>query len=161
MIKITRLFDQISQFLILLLLFIVAFNIIARQIHDISDGYMRFMLPGAIELSRYTLLLIVFAALPRAATQGMVRVDFLSKKLPLLWQHRLNKLWLLLMAGFTGLLTWLTINKAWLTYHRGDATQDLQLPLFYFYVLISLATFATTLSCLQLLIHSTPQSSQD
>ena len=146
--RILRTFDTFSLLATLFLLFIVAFNIGARQIHDLTSGNISFMIPGAIELSRYTLLLIIFAALPRAATQNMVRVDLLSNRLPNFFSSFLDKLWLVLMAIFSGLLTWLFLNKAVLTFNRGDATQDLQLPLFYFYGLISLASLATTLSCI-------------
>ena len=152
--KIILFFDRFSLFSTLFLLFVVAFNIIARQIYDLTGGNIRLMLPGAIELSRYTLLLLVFAALPRATTQGMVKVDLLSRKLPAAWQTFLNKLWLLLMAMVTAILTWLFSHKAWLTFYRGDATQDLELPLLYFYVLISLASLATTLSCLVAIFKS-------
>lgn len=148
--KINRLiktFDFFSLSATLFLLAIVALNILARQLHDLTSGSVSLMLPGAIELSKYALLFIVFAALPRATTQGMVRVDLLSNTFPKLLSNFLDKIWLILMAGFTAILAWLFINKALLTFSRGDATQDLQMPLFIFYALIASACIATTLSC--------------
>jgi len=141
-------FDSFSRFATLFLLSVVAFNIIARQIHDLTAGHISFMIPGAIELSKYTLLFIVFTSLPRASTHGMVSVDLLSNHFPTTIHQFLNKLWLILMALFSSILMCLFFNKALLTFSRGDATQDLQMPLFYFYSLISMASLATAFSCL-------------
>ena len=143
-----RFFDSFSLIATVFLLVVVAFNIIARQLYDLTGGSLNLMIPGAIELSRYSLLLLVFAALPRAASGKMVRVELLAKRLPGAVQKMLNSLWLVLMAVFCAMLFWLFSQQAWLTFHRGDATQDLQLPLFYFYALISLACLASTLACL-------------
>jgi len=146
--RVIRLFDAFSLGITLLLLLIVAFNIAARAIFDLSSGSINLMIPGAIELSRYALLLIIFAALPRASTQGMVSVDLLSNRFSASIQKNLTHFWLLLMAAFMAILVWLFTHKALLTFSRGDASQDLEMPLFYFYALISIACVATTLSCL-------------
>lgn len=146
--RLLSLFDAFSLLSVLFLLAVVAFNIIARQIFDLSNGTINLMIPGAIELSRYTLLLLVFAALPRAACGKLVRVDLLEQHLPASWRKILDSLWLLFMAAFCAILFWQFKQKAFLVEHRGDATQDLQMPLYYFYALISLACFVTTLSCL-------------
>lgn len=145
---ITRIFDALAQIATLFLLSIVALNIVSRQIHTLTSGDINVMIPGAIELSKFTLLFIVFAALPRATTHGMVRVDLLANQFPKAFRYFLEKLWMVLIAGFTAALAWLFINKTLLTFSRGDATQDLQMPLFYFYAIIALASIATTLSCL-------------
>ena len=146
--NIIKAFDSISLASILFLLTIVAFNIIARQLHNISDGSISIMIPGVIELSKYTLLLIIFFSLPRATSSGMIRVDMFSNKLPKTLAQFLDKLWLILMACFFTALFWLFANKTIVTFHRGDATQDLQIPLFYIYALISLASLMTIISCL-------------
>lgn len=146
--RIRHAFDSFALFATLFLLAVVAFNIIARQLHDLTSGDISFMIPGAIELSKYTLLLIVFSALPRASTHGMVKVDLLSNRFPISFRQFLNKLWLILMALFSSILIWLFFNKALLLFKRGDATQDLQMPLFYFYSIICIASLATSLSCL-------------
>jgi len=146
--KIAQFFDAFSLTMTLLLLFVVAFNILARLLFDLTDGRLNFLIPGAIELSRYTLLFIVFSALPHANVSGsMVRVDLISKHLAPQLQCFFERLWLLLMAGFSLILVWLFSQKTMLTFNRGDASQDLQIPLFYFYGVISLASGATMLSC--------------
>ncbi len=145
--KITHSFDRLALGATLILLFIVSFNILARLLHDLTGGSLNLMIPGAIELSRYALLFIVFSALPHASISGMVRVDLLSQRLPSRLARFLDRLWLLFMAAFSLVLSWLFMQKALLTFTRGDATQDLQMPLFYFYAWISIASAATTLSC--------------
>lgn len=156
--RIKHAFDSFALSATLFLLAVVAFNIIARQLHDLTSGNISFMIPGAIELSKYTLLLIVFAALPRASTHGMINVDLLSNSFPTSIRQFLNKLWLILMALFSSILVWLFFNKALLLFARGDATQDLQMPLFYFYTLICIASLATTLSCLFEVINDKSRS---
>lgn len=155
---ITRLFDTFALGATFFLLAIVAINIVTRQIHSLSAGDINLMIPGAIELSKYTLLLIVFAALPHAASTSMVRVDLLINRFPKSINNFLNALWLILMACFTAILSWLFIDKAILTFGRGDVSQDLQMPLYYFYALISLACIATTLSCLLKVFESKTQN---
>ena len=147
-------FDALSLGITLVLLFIVAFNIIARLLYNLTEGSVSLMIPGAIELSKYALLFIVFTALPRASVSGMVRVDLISNSLPTKLAIFLDKLWLVLMASFSATLVWLFSQKALLTFVRGDATQDLQIPLFYFYAVISIACVATMLSCLGKVIDS-------
>lgn len=140
--------DSVSLSLTLILVFIVAFNVVARIFHDLTAGSISLMIPGAIELSRYTLLFIIFTALPRASISGMVRVDLISMRLPIKLADVLDRLWLLMMSIFSAILVWLFSQKAMLTFSRGDATQDLQVPLFAIYMVISLASAVTALSCL-------------
>lgn len=146
--SIIKVFDSLSLAATLTLLLIVAFNILARLIYNLTDGSISLMIPGSIELAKYTLLLIIFTALPHASISSIVRVDLISKHLPKTLAIFLDKTWLILMSLFCIILTWLFSQKAFLTYNRGDATQDLLMPLFYFYITITITCFATTLSCL-------------
>jgi len=50
--RLLSLFDAFSLLSVLFLLAVVAVNIIARQIFDLSNGTINLMIPGAIELSR-------------------------------------------------------------------------------------------------------------
>ncbi len=148
-----KFFDTIANSAVLLLLGIVAVNIIARQFHELSSGIINFMISGAIELSRYFLLILVFFALPKASSHEMVRVDILRNLFPSSLRSLMDKLWVMLMATFMATLCVLFIKKGIVTFQRGDATQDLLMPLFYFYGLISLASLASALSCLVKALH--------
>ncbi len=153
-------FDTMARTATFFLLFIVAFNIVTRQLHTISSGSISFMIPGAIELSKYTLLIIIFSALPRAVTYGMVRVDLISNKLPAFIANTLENIWLVLMAGFTMILTIQFSQRFWLTFNRGDVSQDLQIPLYYFYAFISIACLATFIICLIKSFQSNPKQQE-
>jgi len=140
-----RIADAIALAALGLLLAVVAGNILGRGVFDLTGGALDGMIPGAIELARYALMILVFSALPRAATAGLVRVDLLIGRLPAALARPLERLWALLLAGFAGVCAWLLIAEAVLQAGRGDATQDLEMPLWFF---TGLAGAASALLCL-------------
>jgi len=124
-----RLCDVIAVAALALMFAVVATNVLARAVFDYSGQTVNFIIPGAIEISRYALMVTVLASLPRAAEAGMVRVDLLIERLPRLLAGALERLWLLAIAAFGGVTGWLLLKEAWLQRGRGDATQDLEMPL--------------------------------
>lgn len=110
----------------------VALSIAGRLVFDLSGGQLNLVVPGAIEISRYALMVMVFAALPGSAIHGMVRVDILLSRLPPHLGRALERLWRFVAAALAGALTWLFAEEAWLQAGRGDVTQDLELPLWPF-----------------------------
>ncbi len=80
--RLLRLCDGIAAAALAVLLAVVAVNVVGRALFDATGQALNLMIPGAIELSRYALLAVVFAALPRAAEVGMVRVDLAIERLP-------------------------------------------------------------------------------
>ncbi len=127
--RLLRLCDAIAATGLAVLLAVVALNIAARAVFDATGQAVNLMLPGAIELSRYALMVTVFAALPRAAEAGMVRVDLLIERLPPGLGGALERAWALGTAAFGGAAAWLLIEKARLEAARGDVTQDLEIPM--------------------------------
>jgi len=111
---------------------VVAVNIVGRALFDASGQAVNVMIPGAIELSRYALMVLVFASLPRAADVGMVRVDLLIERLPPALAGLFDRLWALAIAAFGAAAGWLLIDDALLQVGRGDATQDLEIQLWLF-----------------------------
>ena len=111
---------------------VVATNVLARAVFDYSGQAVNFIIPGAIEISRYALMVTVLASLPRAAEAGMVRVDMLIERLPTAFAGALERLWSLVIAAFGGVTGWLLLDEALLQRGRGDATQDLEMPLWLF-----------------------------
>lgn len=124
-----RLCDAVAAAALAVLLAVVAVNVVGRALFDASGQAVNLMIPGAIELSRYALMVLVFAALPRAAEAGMVRVDLLIERLPRGLRGPLERLWALGTAAFGGAAGWLLIEKALLEARRGDVTQDLGIPM--------------------------------
>lgn len=145
MTRLLRLSDAIAAAALALLLAVVAVNVAARALFDATGQAVNLMIPGAIELSRYALMILVFAALPRSAEAGMVRVDLLIERLPRLLRRPLERLWSLAIAAFGGAAAWLLTEKALLEARRGDVTQDLEIPM---YLLTGFAGIAAALLCL-------------
>lgn len=124
--------DAIAVAALALMFAVVATNVLARAAFDYSGQTVNFIVPGAIEISRYALMVTVLASLPRGAAAGMVRVDLLIERLPRLLGGMLERLWFLAIAAFGGVTGWLLIDEALLQRSRGDATQDLEMPLWLF-----------------------------
>lgn len=138
--------DAIALAALAALFGVVAVNVIGRALFDATGQAVNLMIPGAIEISRYALMVTVLAALPRAAEKGMVRVDLLIERLPAALSGLLDRLWAMAIAGFGGAAAWLLIREAALQVTRGDATQDLELPLWLFtgYAGLALAVLGVT-----------------
>jgi TRAP-type C4-dicarboxylate transport system permease small subunit len=124
--------DAVAGLALLALLGVVAGAILARLLHDLSGGAVDLLIPGAVELSRLALLVLVFAALPGALMRGLVRVDLLAGRLPARPARALERLWAALALGLGGLLAWRLGAEALAQRASGEATQDLALPLWAF-----------------------------
>lgn len=127
--RLIRLCDTVASAALAALLAVVAVNVVGRAFFDLTGQALNLMIPGAIELARYALMVLVFAALPRAAEAGLVRVDLLIERLPTPLARALERLWSLGLATFGGTVAWLLIEKAALEARRGDITQDLGIPM--------------------------------
>ena len=127
-----RLCDTIALTALAVLFGVVAVNVLGRAAFDATGQAVNVMIPGAIELSRYSLMVLVFASLPRAAEVGMVRVDLLIEHLPPMLEGLFDRLWSLVIAAFGAAAGWLLIGEALVQAHRGDATQDLEMPLWLY-----------------------------
>jgi len=124
--------DAVALAALALMFAVVATNVLARAVFDYTGQTVNFIIPGAIEISRYALMVTVLASLPHAAETGMVRVDLLIERLPRPLAGVLERLWYLAIAAFGSVTGWLLLEEAWLQRGRGDATQDLEMPLWLF-----------------------------
>lgn len=127
-----------------ILFFVVAFNVVGRAVFDISGSTVNLMIFGAIELSQYALMISIFAAIPAMLGTGLIRVDILSNQFPDIVQDVLNRIWLLLLAAFGGILFLAFFDFAITALERGDQTQDLRWPLWPFYAVAALECAALT-----------------
>lgn len=114
------------------LLAVVAGAILGRLLFDLTGGAVDLMVPGAIELSRFALMVMVVSALPGAAARGLLRVDLVVRHLPGGLERGLDRLWGTALAALAGTTGWLLADNAAAQAARGDATQDLQMPLWSF-----------------------------
>jgi TRAP-type C4-dicarboxylate transport system permease small subunit len=136
---------------------VVAVNVIARSLFDVTGQWVNLMIPDAIEISRYALMVAVMASLPRAAEAGMVRVDLLVERLPPRLAGLLDRLWYLAIAAFGAAAGWLLLNEAILQVTRGDASQDLEIPMWFFTGFAGLALAALALTAIWLAVRRKPE----
>ncbi len=153
MTRLLRLCDAIALIALAVLFGVVAVNVLGRALFDATGNAVNLMIPGAIELSRYALMVLVFASLPRAAEAGMVRVDLLIEHLPPRLAGLFDRLWALVIAAFGAAAGWLLIDEALVQVGRGDATQDLEMPLWLFTGFAGLAAAALALTGLWLALR--------
>ena len=153
MTRLIRLCDAIAAAALAVLLAVVAVNVVGRALFDATGQGINLMIPGAIELSRYALMVLVFAALPRAAEMGMVRVDLVIERLGPPVRRALERLWSLAIAAFGGAAGWLLMGKARLEAERGDVTQDLGIPMWLFTGFAGVAAFVLCLTGLWLALR--------
>lgn len=161
--KPARFVEKISAYLavtaIVYLLAVVAFSVIARIVFDFSDTRINFLIPGAIEQASYALLVAVFASIPPAIKQGgLVHVDIFTKKLPVTFQRFTARLWFVVLAVVAVTLTWLFAEETKTLFLRGDTTQDLHLPMFVFYAVVTFECFALAVIALDEAMHPRSQT---
>ena len=135
----------IAVLAILMLFGVVAFNIVARLIFDLTGGAVNVLILGAIELSKYALLIAVFAAIPAMQARGLIRVDILSRSFPAWTRRVLDAFWSVLLFVFAMILAWMFAEEAMTAFSRGDETQDLRMPLWLFHAI-------TTFECIALAV---------
>ncbi|MEM1386639.1 MAG: TRAP transporter small permease [Pseudomonadota bacterium] len=140
-----RLCAALAVAAILALLAVVAINIVARALFDASGGTIALMIPGAIELAQYLLMIAVFAAIPASLQSGMLRVDLVSRHLPPPLNAALDRLWLVLLITVALVLMIRFGGEALTIWERGDVTQDLRVPLWLFYGVACLECLALAL----------------
>lgn len=131
---------------------IVAANIAARAIFDLTEGGYNFIIAGAIEQTGLALVVLVFAALGASLNNAMIGVDIFTSRMPAGLQSLLSRIWMLLTACVFALLIWLFVHEATTMLKRGDTTQDLNLPLHLFYWIASAQCFAISLIALNLAV---------
>ncbi len=134
-----RTFDFGAKLALLVLLFDVAGNVVARAVFSVTDGAINLMISGSIEIASIALTFMVFASLPGSATSGAVKVDIFTSRLPKSVISFLDGFFAILMAGFGIGMTYRFFFSTLRFYGRGDATQDLEVPLYFIYGTITIA----------------------
>lgn len=134
---------------LLYMVFVVAFNVIARIIFDASGTAINLMIPGAIEQVSYVLGLVALAALAASMGQGMIAVDFLVERLPARPRALVARLWYLGIVGFALALCWLFFHDFQAAMARREVTQDLRLPMSLIYAVYMLECLCVAIVALR------------
>lgn len=127
---------------LLYMVFVVAFNVAARIVFDVTDTAINWMIPGAIEQVSYLLGLIALAALAASMRQGMIAVDFVVGQLPPLPKALVARFWYLGIVAFALVLSWLFYHDMQAALARGEVTQDLRIPMYLIYAVYALECVA-------------------
>lgn len=131
------------------MVFVVAFNVLARIVFDATDTAINLMIPGAIEQVSYILGLIALAALTASMRGGMIAVDILVGRFPQFLQIAVARLWYLGVVIFALVLVRLFSEETLATFARQEQTQDLRLPMYLIYGLYTAECLALAVVALR------------
>lgn len=137
------------------LLFVVAFNVVARIVFDLSGATLNLMIPGAIEQASYVLGLVAIASLGAAMPAGMITVDLITERLPASLRAGLARIWYAVVLILALVLMWLLVHETAALAARGEETQDLRLPMAWMYGMFSFEFLVLALICLREALFST------
>jgi len=160
MCAISRIFDRftyslhvISGVILIAMMFITLIDVLTRTLFKITEGRTDWTFIGGIELIKYGLLITVLLALPHSVRRSQVIVDLLTEKLPERGKAFLEGLF---MLGFVALGCGMStrflhaVDQAKMT---GETTQDLLIPLTYFYGISAFATAILAIASLRVSIR--------
>lgn len=137
--------DVVAGLALTFMMVVVASRIVTRIVFATTNGEVDWMFPGAIELASYSLLVVVFASFPRAIDSGLVNVDLFTEKFPVVVNALLDRFWALVTALIALGIAYQNWGQMMSAYRRGHSTQDLDIPLYFFYGYIVAATVAFAL----------------
>lgn len=139
---ITYLMHMLSGTLLVSMMFITLADVFSRALFAATNGQLDITFIGGVELIKYALLGTVFFSLPYSLRRSQVIVDLFSDN----WSHLAKRV---VDAFYMTLFILLASCMSYQFFHliaesqlSGETTQDLLIPLSYFY---QAATFATAM----------------
>jgi TRAP-type C4-dicarboxylate transport system permease small subunit len=155
--RFTFVMHVISGVLLLGMMTSTLFDVITRALFNLTDGALDWTFIGSIEFTRYGLLIAIFFTLPYALGRAQVIVDLFTETLNPRAKNVLEGVYMLgfmLMGAGMSYRFFLSIEEVSMS---GETTQDLLIPMTYFYALTSFATavlaLMALLEALKLFIH--------
>lgn len=152
---ISRIFDRftyslhvLSGVILITMMFITLADVLTRTLFKITEGRIDWTFIGGIELIKYGLLITVLLSLPHSVRRSQVIVDLFTEKLPDQGKFFLEGLF---MLGFVALGSGMSIRFLHAIEQSkiaGETTQDLLIPLSYFYGISSFATAVLAIASL-------------
>jgi len=147
--------DWVAALALSFMLAVVSGQVITRALYGFSQTRIDLLFPGGIELASFSLLLVVFASFPRACAMGLVNVDLFTQSWPAALNEALDRFWLLLTAVIALGIGWQAWQQTQSALRRGFTTQDLNLPLAYFYAYVVLMTLIFALVAIRMVLRRT------
>jgi len=160
--RITHGMHLLGGVFLITMMVVTLFDVFTRGLFTITDGAVDWTILGGIELVKYSLLFTVLFILPHSVSRSQVIVDLFTERL----QARTKKVFEAIYIFCFGLMG---VGMSYSFYHLVDeasmsyeTTQDLLIPLTYFYAVACFATFMLAVSAvtytLQLLFSGKAES---
>ncbi|PLX44198.1 MAG: TRAP transporter small permease [Hyphomicrobiales bacterium] len=130
----------ISGILLVLMVMTVLLDVLGRFIFGVTSGAVDMTFPGGVEIVSMCLLFMVLFALPYSVNRGQVVVDLFTENLPGRVKSLLSGVYLI---GFGLLGCGMAVRfyeAIWSAMESGETSQDLLIPLYYFYAIAAIAT---------------------
>lgn len=144
--KLTAVMNLLSGVMLLVMMFSTLADVVSRAVFELTAGDIDFTFIGGVEITRYSLLIAVFFSLPYAVGRGQVIVDLFSGS----WSPRRKALVDALFMFCFVLFGMAMCQQFFLMIEEStwteETTQDLLIPLTYFYYLTTFASGVLALS---------------
>lgn len=145
--------DWVAALTLSFMLAVVSGQVMTRALYGFSHTRIDLLFPGGIELASYSLLLVVFASFPRACAMGLVNVDLFTQSWPAAINQMLDRLWMALTALIALGISWQAWQQTQSALRRSFTTQDLNLPLAFFYGYVVVMTLILALVAVRLVFR--------
>lgn len=146
----TRLMYGISGALLVLMAVVTLADIISRAIYTHTDGSVDFTFIGGIEVVKYALMISLMFAMPEFVRQSQVIVDLFTDKLSARTHELMEGTYLIGFALLGGGISWHFYHAIESYQMYGETTQDLLIPIWYFF---AVGSFAAAVLCLSAALH--------
>jgi TRAP-type C4-dicarboxylate transport system permease small subunit len=145
--SIARIIERIAHgmhllggFFLIAMMVVTLFDVFTRGLFTITDGAVDWTILGGIEMVKYSLLFTVLFILPHSVSRSQVIVDLFTDRLSSKAKNRLEAVYILcfgLMGVGMSYGFYHLVEEAAMSY---ETTQDLLIPLTYFYAVACFAT---------------------
>jgi len=149
--RITHVMHLIGGFFLVAMMLVTLADVATRGIFTLTDGALDWTFTGGIELVKYSLLFTVLFILPHSVSRSQVIVDLFTDGFKARTKIMFEAFYSVFFGFFGAAMAYsfyLHIEDAAMSY---ETTQDLMIPLTYFY---SVATFATVMLAVSAFVYA-------
>ena len=155
--RLTFIMHTISGIVLISMMFVTLADVLSRALFEGTNGKVDFTFIGGVELIKYGLLLTVLFALPHSLSRSQVIVDLFTDTFKTRTKSLLEGFYMLCFTLLASGMSYRFFHAIGEANQSGETTQDLLIPLYYFYAVSSFATAVLALAALvassQLFFH--------
>ena len=148
--RLTFVMHLVSGFLLISMMFVTLADVITRAIFSMTGGQLDFTFIGGVELIKYGLLMMVFFALPHSVGRSQVIVDLFTDNFQPRTKALLDGVYMLGYVLLGGAMCYGFYHAVDMSQMSGETTQDLLIPVYYFYGISAFAAAILALSALRI-----------